>query len=347
MDYLEFYVYDVNQDELYMSYLSSSDTSSKITLDLTSGTYYLVYERYSSYYTGNYSFKVSFTSAGESFKETTGGTNNSTSKASKISLNTTYKGQLAENDSKDYYKFTVSKKTSVTVSLSSSTLTKVYCYIYNSSGSQVTYGYDYDSDGISISLTATLSKGTYYVYVYESSCTGNYSLKVSNKLSSASLSTTTYTYNGKAKKPSVTVKNGAGTTLTKGTDYTVTYSSGRKSIGSYKVTIKGTGDYTGTITKTFKVNPKKVTIKSTKSSSKKKLTVKWKKVSGSVKYKIAYRVKGTSKWKYKYVSSSTYSKTITGLKSGKTYQIKVRAYKKVSGTTYYGSWSKTKTVKVK
>lgn len=36
-------------------------------------------------------------------------------------------------------------------------------------------------------------------------------------------------------------------------------------------------------------------------------------------------------------------KTIKKLTKGKRYQIKVRAYKKVGSTTYYGAWSKVKT----
>ena len=172
---------------------------------------------------------------------------------------------------------------------------------------------------------------------------------------SCTLSTTSYTYSGSAKKPSVTLKvkvNGKTKTLSKvssssSSGYTVSYKNNTK-IGKATVTITGTGNYTGTITKYFKIYPKKGTISSLKSSAKKKMTVKWKTISGSVtKYQVRYRVKGTSKWTTKTYSSSTKSKTITGLKSGKTYQVQVRAYKTVNGEKYCGSWSSTKTVKVK
>ncbi|MBQ3133589.1 MAG: leucine-rich repeat protein, partial [Clostridia bacterium] len=69
------------------------------------------------------------------------------------------------------------------------------------------------------------------------------------------LSTTAYTYNGAVKTPTVTVKNASGTTLTKNTHYTVTYASGRKNAGTYKVTVKMMGNYTGTKVLTFKINP--------------------------------------------------------------------------------------------
>jgi large subunit ribosomal protein L4 len=39
------------------------------------------------------------------------------------------------------------------------------------------------------------------------------------------------------------------------------------------------------------------------------------------------------------------TKTIKKLKKGKQYQIRVRAYKSVSGSKYYGAWSKVKTTK--
>ena len=57
--------------------------------------------------------------------------------------------------------------------------------------------------------------------------------------------------------------------------------------------------------------------------------------------RVAYRVKGSSKWKYKTTKSSR--ATISKLKRGKKYNVKVQAYTKVDGTKYYGAWSKTKT----
>ena len=154
-------------------------------------------------------------------------------------------------------------------------------------------------------------------------------------------------YTGKKLTPAVTVKV-AGAKLVKGTDYTVSYSN-NKAIGKAKVTVTGKGGYTGSVTKTFKIVPKKASLKSaTKSKAKKKLTVKWAKVSGGVtKYQVRYRVKGTKKWKTTAAKASKASVTLKKLKSGKKYQVQVRACKTVSGTKYCGAWSKAKTVKVK
>ncbi len=69
----------------------------------------------------------------------------------------------------------------------------------------------------------------------------------------ATLSTEKYTYNGSAKKPEVTLRNGTKK-LVEGTDYTVTYSNNINA-GTAKVTVTGKGNYSGTLTKTFVINP--------------------------------------------------------------------------------------------
>ena len=177
---------------------------------------------------------------------------------------------------------------------------------------------------------------------------GTYASKAIYK-ENVTLSATSYTYSGKNKTPGVTVRVN-GTKLAKGTDYTVSYSSGtRKAIGTYAVTVTGTGGYAGTVTKTFTIEPGAVKLKSAKAGAKnsKKLTVKWAKRSGGVKYQIAYRVKGTKTWKYATADTKACKKVLKGLKKGKKYQVRVRACKKVGSKTYYGSWSKTKSANVR
>ena len=63
-------------------------------------------------------------------------------------------------------------------------------------------------------------------------------------------------------------------------------------------------------------------------------------------YQIAYRVKGTSKWKT-VKTNGKLNYTLKKLKVGKTYQVKVRAIAKTSSGTKYGAYSKIKTVKIK
>lgn len=158
------------------------------------------------------------------------------------------------------------------------------------------------------------------------------------------LSASKYTYNGKTHTPSVKVYNQKGKMLS--TDqYTVTYSSGRKNLGSYTVDVYGKGDVTGTASAKYVITPAKMKTPSVK-AGKKKLTVKWKKLGGgSQTYQIYVLKKGTKKAKY-YTSTGS-SKTIKKLSKKKYYYTKIRSYKKINGKTYYGSWSGTKKVKVK
>ena len=260
----------------------------------------------------------------------------------------------------DYYgtvskTFTISAQSlsSSNVTLSSTSFTysgstqKPTVTVKNSAGTTLTSGTDYS---ISYSTTYPKSAGTYTITItgkgnYKGTITKTYKITAKSiKSASVTLSSTSLKYTGSVIKPSVTVKL-SGSTLSS-SNYTVTYSS-NKAIGTATVKITGKGNYTGTITKTFKIVPKTMSIKSA-TGAKKKITVKWSKTSGSVTgYQIRYRVKGSSSWTTKTVSSSTTSKTLTGLKSGKTYQVQIRAYKTVNGTKYYGSWSSTKTVKTK
>ncbi|MFR5876506.1 MAG: GH25 family lysozyme [Eubacterium sp.] len=163
------------------------------------------------------------------------------------------------------------------------------------------------------------------------------------------LSSTSYTYNGKAKKPSVTVKDSKGKKIS-ASNYTVSYSSGRKNVGKYTVTIKFKGNYSGTVKKTFTIKPKNTTI-SKVTAGKKKFTVKWKKyTTQTTGYQIQYSTDKNFKKNNKTVTVSknkTTSKTISKLSAKKKYYVRIRTYKTVSGTKYYSSWSKAKTVTTK
>lgn len=152
-------------------------------------------------------------------------------------------------------------------------------------------------------------------------------------------------YSGKSIKPSVTVTVN-GKTLKKNQDYTVTYSNNKK-IGKATVKITGQGNYTGSKSVTFYITPEKVKVKSVKSLTAKKATVKLEKAAGSVS---GYQVVYSTNSKFKGAKSKTTAKTaltLASLSSKKTYYVKVRAYKKVSGKKIYGEYSKTMRVKVK
>ena len=155
------------------------------------------------------------------------------------------------------------------------------------------------------------------------------------------------TWTGKALKPVPVVKYG-DKTLVKGTDYTVSYKNNTK-VGTATVTVKGIGNYTGSKKVTFKIKPKATsTTKMTGGS--KKITVKWTKQTKQVSgYQIQYGTKKDfSNAKTLTVSGAKTAKTtIKKLKAKKTYYVRIRTYKTVSGKKYYSSWSKSKKVKTK
>ncbi|MCM1569768.1 MAG: Ig-like domain-containing protein [Roseburia sp.] len=165
------------------------------------------------------------------------------------------------------------------------------------------------------------------------------------------LSKVDYTYNKKSCKPTVTVKSGS-VTLKKNTDYTVSYPSDTKSIGVKVITIIGKGNCTGNIKVNYyigeKVSVKKPTIKSVKNSAAKALQVKMNKVSGAKGYEISYSLaKDFAESKTKVVTTTSTSKKLTKLTKGKTYYVRVRAYKLNSlGRKVYSSYSTVKKVKI-
>ncbi|MDD5950137.1 MAG: fibronectin type III domain-containing protein [Lachnospiraceae bacterium] len=167
--------------------------------------------------------------------------------------------------------------------------------------------------------------------------------------STAELSADSYTYDGKAKTPSVTVKDSTGKTLVNNTDYIVNYASGCKNVGTYKVTIEFKGNYTGTIVKTFKINPENTKISKIGEKSK-GFTVKWKKQATQT---TGYQIQYSTSSKFKGAKTATVSKnkttnkTISKLKAKKKYYVRIRTYRKIGSTKYYSSWSKAKTVTTK
>lgn len=99
---------------------------------------------------------------------------------------------------------------------------------------------------------------------------------------------------------------------------------------------------------TVTVNPAKVSLKSVKNTGSKKMTVKWspnKKASGyQIQYSTSSNFAGAKTVTVSGAKSS--SKVISKLVKGKKYYVRVRTYKKVSGTKYYSSWSSKKSVKI-
>ena len=151
------------------------------------------------------------------------------------------------------------------------------------------------------------------------------------------LAATAYTYNGASKTPAIKAVNNENE-LKKGTDYTVSYKN-NQAIGTATVKVTGKGNYTGTKSLTFKINPAKVTLlKQSAESSSSVIEMSWKKISGAAGYAV-YR--GVSKnGTYKLIKTVTSNHcSNAGLKAGSKYYYKIRAYKTVNAKKVYGDYS--------
>ena len=230
-----------------------------------------------------------------------------------------------------------------------------------------TYAYDGKAKkpGVTVKLNGkTLKNGTDYTVSYSNNTKvgtatvkitgkGNYTgsvsktFKIKNNFKKATVSgISTKAFTGKNITQSITVKYN-GKTLKNGTDYTVSCSN-NKSIGTATVKIAGKGSYTGTITKTFKINPAKQEIQKLTAKSK-AFFVDWAQKGSATGYEIQYATnsKFTSAKKVTITNNKTDTKTISKLSGKKKYYVRVRSYTTVKGTKYYGAWSASKSVTTK
>ena len=230
-----------------------------------------------------------------------------------------------------------------------------------------TYAYDGKAKkpGVTVKLNGkTLKNGTDYTVSYSNNTKvgtakvtitgkGNYTGSISktysikNNFKKATVSgISNKSYTGKNITQSITVKYN-GKTLKNGTGYTVSYSS-NKNIGTATVKITGKGSYTGTITKTFKINPAKQEIQKLTAKSK-AFFVDWAQKESATGYEIQYATnsKFSGAKKVTVTNNKTDKKTISKLSGKKKYYVRVRSYTTVKGKKYYGAWSSTKSVTTK
>lgn len=183
------------------------------------------------------------------------------------------------------------------------------------------------------------------------------------KISSVTLKAASMAYSGKnrTQTPTVTAKvNGKVVTLTKGTktgatgDYYLTFSN-NLNVGTAKMVVTGKGNYTGSITKTFKIVPKGTTFSSLKAISQ-GITFKWNPVTDKMSKSVitGYQIQiatdknfTQNKKTYTVKGYKMSGKKVTGLKSKKTYYVRIRTYKTVSGVNYYSSWNTVRGIKTK
>ncbi|MBQ7203497.1 MAG: leucine-rich repeat protein [Eubacterium sp.] len=208
-------------------------------------------------------------------------------------------------------------------------------------------GHNYVENG-DVSRASFTTEGS--VNLKCTTCGDNYNKRIASP--TAALKKAVFVYNGKVFKPTVIVKDGDGNVIDK-SQYTVTYSKGRKNVGKYvaKVTFnKDCKYYFGSKSLAFKINPKPTTIKKLKAGTK-QLTVTWNKRTVQTKgYEI--QVSTDSKFKkgvkkYTVNKNTTAKKVIKKLKYNTVYYVRIRTYQNVNKVSYVSTWSKAKKVKVK
>jgi hypothetical protein len=167
--------------------------------------------------------------------------------------------------------------------------------------------------------------------------------QIKGKVSASNVVKTT-----KTAKQTVSLKaTGSGTLTYSSNNKSVTVKNGQVTIaknfvGQATITVKAaaSGIYQSASKKiTVTVNPTGVKLSKLSNEKGKKLTVTWKKNAQVTGYQVQCATDKNFKTIVKKVTSSKTSTTISGLKKGKTYYVRIRTYKKVSGNNYYSSWS--------
>lgn len=344
-----------SQDKLAMDHL----------IQLTAGTYYIRFKQYFSYgYGGSYDFQLSFTSANESFAEGNGRNNDTLAAADRISLSKTYLGQIAENDTKDVYRFSLPKAGKIRIQ--GTTAACLHIFLYNSTGKkirQIEGIENHDLLRLEWDDIIHLEKaGTYYLSVEKPSQYVGSKLKENGN----------YLFSASVFKPSINVKTFYKRTLAQGGFYLnatvddeeerLVYASNNRKLAtvdkygfvslrdlgnaSITVRVKGTS-----VKKNVKITivPKKAKIVKIRKQPK-ALRVAWErqpKASGYQMVMATDRAFQKNKKVFMITSNKTTFKTATKLKKGKVYHIKIRAYKKTGKTKLYGAYSQVKKARTK
>lgn len=186
MEIVRVVLYDAGGNEVWDSGTSRWDSSSELNLisrnlELVKGTYRLKVEKYYDR-TGNYEFRLDYTSAEESFTEEQGGANNSLATSSVINTDTTYKGQIADNDDKDFYQFTMQNAGAAELNFTAN-IQNLHVKLYDSAGNELwssgNHYWDWTSEINTINEVFELSAGTHYLLMERTSgSTGNYTFSI-------------------------------------------------------------------------------------------------------------------------------------------------------------------------
>ncbi len=160
------------------------------------------------------------------------------------------------------------------------------------------------------------------------------------------LSKTVFTYTGHAKKPSVIATDAAGRRIAS-KYYKVTYRKNKKAgTASARVVFRGAYQYCGTVELDFTIRPAKPVLKKAVPAAG-AFTAAWKKTAQADGYQVQYSMdagfQGSSTHSAFVKKPSVTRKTVRNLKEGRTYYVRVRAYKSAASggksRNIYSAWS--------
>lgn len=166
------------------------------------------------------------------------------------------------------------------------------------------------------------------------------------KIQSVAPTVSKVNYIGRAWTPSVIAKDANGKTLVKGVDFTAEYKNNIYP-GTAVVTVTFTGDYEGTVARTFKINYS-FTARTAKlqavSQTKNSIKVSWSAVSGAAGYRVQL-FKGNTLVRTVVTSKTSvnFKKLENGkkLSAGTEYKVVVTAFSKLGGKVYYSTASRS------
>lgn len=311
---IEWTLYDEAGEELTYARPSWNSTTKDIVenvdLELTSGKYYLSFNHSSGY--GVYEFSLKYKAADETYRETNGGSNNDIASASVLKTGTVYKGQLALNDDRDFYKFTVGSQP-LSIQFDSE-MEEVTIKAYDASGNELWYSNPYwnsTSKWMTWKKNFKQGKGTYYLSV-SGRKKGNYTLRIDN----LTKDNCDHNYSSENHYATYFAKGYTKYTCSEcGDTYKANYSN--KSVLA-----------TGYISRYGTTGKNYVRISRTSV---------WNASGYQLRYSTGSKMKKSVKTKKVSVNTSTI--TVKKLKRKTTYYFQIRAYVKSGKKIAYGGWS--------
>ncbi|MGN0489775.1 MAG: leucine-rich repeat protein [Ruminococcus sp.] len=256
------------------------------------------------------------------------------------------------------FKFVSVDKTTVTLAKSSGTVYVGSTITIDATVTNAVGATTYTSENTAVAkvnsggVVTGVGAGTTYIVVKNNGVSQRFMVTV-NKIKPTIMgvqSSYTKTYGSKAFSLGAKTSGNGKLSYSSSNSKVVTVSaSGKvaiKGCGKAYITISSssTSKYVGVSKKiTINVKPKKLSFTSIKKSGKKTIQIKYKKQPNCSGYTLEYSTRSNfSSKKSIYLSAKTSKVKLKGLKSGKTYYIRLRGYVKTSGKTLYGSWAKVK-----